>query len=116
MFLQVFSPDKSVYEAVETAFMTIYVKNIPPETAKSLLSLAVEANMGDLAALEFIVGVLVSKGDISSTTVRFLVSRLMFFLLCIFIAYHYCMLGRTYKVRSIYCRGRFLCTPIIYFP
>jgi len=41
------------------------------ETAKNLLSLATDSNTGDLAALEFIVGTLVSKGDISSSTVCF---------------------------------------------
>lgn len=48
------------------------------ETAKNLLSLATDSNIGDLAALEFIVGTLVSKGDISSSTVCFHeLSRLM---------------------------------------
>lgn len=41
------------------------------ETAMNLLSLATDSNIGDLAALEFIVGAMVSKGDISSSTVCF---------------------------------------------
>lgn len=39
------------------------------ETAKNLLNLAIDSNIGDLAALEFIVGALVSKGDISTSMV-----------------------------------------------
>ncbi|BBH07209.1 hypothetical protein Prudu_019079 [Prunus dulcis] len=62
----VFSQDKSIYEAVENAFITIYIKKSPVETAKNLMNLATESNIGDLAALEFIVGALVSKGDIST--------------------------------------------------
>lgn len=34
------------------------------------MNLAVESNIGDLAALEFIVSALVSKGDISTGVVR----------------------------------------------
>ncbi|KAI8001308.1 Protein ILITYHIA [Camellia lanceoleosa] len=68
---QVFSQDKSIYEAVENAFITIYVRKIPVETAKNLLYLAIDSNIGDLAALEFIVGALVSKGDITASTVCF---------------------------------------------
>ncbi|CAN6719040.1 unnamed protein product [Malus baccata var. baccata] len=62
----VFSQEKSIYEAVENAFITIYIKKNPVETAKNLMNLAVESNIGDLAALEFIVAALVSKGDIST--------------------------------------------------
>ncbi|KAJ7972141.1 Condensin complex subunit 1 [Quillaja saponaria] len=65
----VFSQDKSIYEAVENAFITIYIRKNPVETAKNLLSLAIDSNIGDLAALEFIVGALVSKGDMSSSTI-----------------------------------------------
>lgn len=65
-----FSQEKSIYEAVEDAFITIYVRKNPVETAKNLLSLAIDSNIGDLAALEFIINALVSKGDISSSTVR----------------------------------------------
>ncbi|KAJ8760176.1 hypothetical protein K2173_011032 [Erythroxylum novogranatense] len=65
----VFSQDKSIYEAVENAFITIYIRKNPTETAKSLLNLAIDSNIGDLAALEFIVGILVSKGDISTSTI-----------------------------------------------
>lgn len=69
--IQVFSQDKSIYEAVENAFITIYIRKIPVETAKNLLYLAIDSNIGDLAALEFIVGALVSKGDITTSTVCF---------------------------------------------
>ncbi|KAL5067141.1 hypothetical protein RYX36_018028 [Vicia faba] len=65
----VFSQDKSIFEAVENAFSTIYIRKSPMETAQNLLSLATGSNIGDLAALEFIVGTLVSKGDISSSTI-----------------------------------------------
>ncbi|KAL5123839.1 Condensin complex subunit 1 [Glycine soja] len=65
----VFSQDKSIYEAVESAFHTIYIRKSPIETANNLLSLATDSNIGDLAALEFIVGALVSKGEISSSTI-----------------------------------------------
>jgi len=58
---------------VENAFVTIYIRKNPVETAKNLLNLAIDSNIGDLAALDFIVGALVSKGDIS-TTVRSLMS------------------------------------------
>lgn len=65
----VFSPDKSIYEAVENAFITIYIRKNPVETAKNLVDLAVDSNIGDLAALESIIGALVSKGDITTTMV-----------------------------------------------
>ncbi|KAH8506672.1 hypothetical protein H0E87_013467 [Populus deltoides] len=65
----VFSQDKSIYEAVENAFITIYVRKNPVDTAKNLLDLAIDSNIGDLAALEFIVNALVSKGDISTSTI-----------------------------------------------
>lgn len=65
----VFSQDKSIYEAVENAFITIYVRKNPLDTAKNLLDLAIDSNIGDLAALEFIVNALVSKGDISTSTI-----------------------------------------------
>ncbi|KAJ6747581.1 CONDENSIN [Salix koriyanagi] len=65
----VFSQDKSIYEAVENAFVTIYVRKNPVDTAKNLLNLAIDSNIGDLAALEFIVNALVSKGDISTSTI-----------------------------------------------
>lgn len=67
-----FSQDKSIYEAVESAFITIYLRKPPVETAKNLLSLAIDSNIGDLAALEFIIGALVAKGDLTSSTVCFL--------------------------------------------
>ncbi|KAL0339746.1 UNVERIFIED_CONTAM: Condensin complex subunit [Sesamum radiatum] len=65
----VFSQDKSIYEAVENAFITIYIRKNPVETAKNLLNLAIDSNIGDLAALEFILGALVSKGDITASMV-----------------------------------------------
>ncbi|XP_062007536.1 condensin-1 complex subunit CAP-D2 isoform X1 [Rosa rugosa] len=65
----VFSQDKSIYEAVENAFITIYIKKNPVEAAKNLINLAIESNIGDLAALEFIVGALVSKGNISNAAI-----------------------------------------------
>ncbi|XP_058107000.1 condensin-1 complex subunit CAP-D2 [Magnolia sinica] len=65
----VFSQDKSIYAAVEDAFITIYLTRNPTETAANLLNLAIESSIGDLAALEFIVGSLVSKGDISTSTI-----------------------------------------------
>ncbi|GAB2267149.1 Condensin-1 complex subunit CAP-D2 [Dionaea muscipula] len=61
----VFSQDKSIYEAVENAFVTIYITKNSIETAKNLLDLSLNSNIGDLAALEFIIARLVSKGDIS---------------------------------------------------
>lgn len=54
---------------MENAFITIYIRKNPAETAKSLLTLAIDSNIGDLAALEFIVCALVSKGDLSTATV-----------------------------------------------
>ncbi|XP_062188316.1 condensin-1 complex subunit CAP-D2-like isoform X2 [Phragmites australis] len=65
----VFSQDKSIYEAVESAFITIYTRKSPTETAKSLLNLAIDCSIGDLAALESLVSSLVSKAEISSSTV-----------------------------------------------
>ncbi|XP_047172089.1 condensin-1 complex subunit CAP-D2 isoform X2 [Vigna umbellata] len=65
----IFSQDKAICEAVESAFHTIYIRKSPTETANNLLSLATDSNIGDLAALECIVGALVSKGDISSSTI-----------------------------------------------
>ncbi|KAJ4701121.1 Condensin complex subunit 1 [Melia azedarach] len=65
----VFSQEKSIYEAVENAFITIYIRKNPVETAKNLLGLATDSNIGDQAAMEFIIGALVSRGDISTTTI-----------------------------------------------
>ncbi|ESQ44369.1 hypothetical protein EUTSA_v10005748mg [Eutrema salsugineum] len=64
-----FSQDKSIYEAVENAFISIYIRKNPVDTAKQLLNLAIDSNIGDQAALEFIVNALVSKGEISSSTI-----------------------------------------------
>nr|CAB3455214.1 unnamed protein product [Digitaria exilis] len=66
----VFSQDKSIYEAVESAFITIYTRKSPTETAKSLLNLAIDCSIGDLAALESLVSSLVSKAEISSSMVN----------------------------------------------
>ncbi|CAA2991811.1 condensin complex subunit 1 [Olea europaea subsp. europaea] len=63
----VFSQDKSICEAVENAFITIYIRKNPVETAKNLLDLSINSNIGDLASLEFILGALVSKGDITAS-------------------------------------------------
>uniref|UniRef100_A0A803MJ92 Condensin-1 complex subunit CAP-D2 n=1 Tax=Chenopodium quinoa TaxID=63459 RepID=A0A803MJ92_CHEQI len=65
----VFSQDKAICEAVENAFITIYITKNSLETAKNLLNLAIDSNIGDLAALESIIGTLVYKGDISSGTI-----------------------------------------------
>ncbi|XP_051213914.1 condensin-1 complex subunit CAP-D2 [Lolium perenne] len=65
----VFSQDKSIYEAVESAFIAIYTKRIPTETAKSLINLNIDCSIGDLAALENLVSSLVLKGEISSSTI-----------------------------------------------
>ncbi|KAG1371126.1 condensin complex subunit 1 [Cocos nucifera] len=65
----VFSQDKSIYEAVENAFITIYVRKNPMETARNLLSLAIDSSIGDLAALECLIGSLVSKGEISTSMI-----------------------------------------------
>lgn len=67
-----FSQDKSIYEAVENAFITIYLRRNPIETAKNLLTLATDSNIGDLAALEFIIGALVTKGDLTTNMVWFI--------------------------------------------
>ncbi|KAK6149081.1 hypothetical protein DH2020_016606 [Rehmannia glutinosa] len=71
----VFSQDKSIYEAVENAFITIYLRKNPVETAKNLLNLAMDSNIGDLAALEFILGALVSKGEITASMVSFFLDK-----------------------------------------
>ncbi|ERN16221.1 hypothetical protein AMTRI_Chr01g129540 [Amborella trichopoda] len=65
----VFSQDKSIYDAVEGAFITIYVQKSATEAAANLLHLAIDSNIGDLAALEFIVSTLVAKGDISASVI-----------------------------------------------
>lgn len=53
-----------------SAFITIYVKKSPMETARNLLTLAIDSSIGDIAALESIISALVSNGEISSSTVR----------------------------------------------
>ncbi|XP_058067450.1 condensin-1 complex subunit CAP-D2-like [Magnolia sinica] len=65
----VFSQDKSIYVAVEDAFIRIYLRRNPTETAANILNLAIESSIGDLAALEFTVSSLVSNGDISTSMV-----------------------------------------------
>lgn len=64
-----FSLDKPIYEAVENAFITIDIRKDPEENAKNLLNLALDSSIGDLAALACLVGSLVSKGEISTSTV-----------------------------------------------
>ncbi|PKA58621.1 hypothetical protein AXF42_Ash008908 [Apostasia shenzhenica] len=65
----VFSQDKSIYEAVENAFISIYVSKSPSETARNLLNLVIDSSVGDLAALEYLIGSLVSKGEFSQSTI-----------------------------------------------
>ncbi|XP_020579522.1 condensin complex subunit 1 [Phalaenopsis equestris] len=65
----VFSQDKSIYEAVENAFISIYIRKAPLETGRNLLTLAINSSIGDLAALECLIGSLVSKGEISQSTI-----------------------------------------------
>ncbi|KAH9319750.1 hypothetical protein KI387_021519, partial [Taxus chinensis] len=65
----VFSQEKAIYEAVEGAFITIYIKRNSLETASNLINFTIDASIGDLAALEYIISVLVTKGDISSGTI-----------------------------------------------
>ncbi|KAF9619331.1 hypothetical protein IFM89_006518, partial [Coptis chinensis] len=66
--LKVFSQDKSVSDAVEDALITKYIRKNANDTAKNLLDLAIDSNIGDLAALEVILSSLVSKGNISTST------------------------------------------------
>ncbi|KAJ0981633.1 hypothetical protein J5N97_009888 [Dioscorea zingiberensis] len=65
----VFSQNKSISEAVRNAFITIYIRKNPEETAKNLVTLALDSSIGDLAALECLVDSLVSKGEISTGTI-----------------------------------------------
>nr|ATG70746.1 binding [Hesperocyparis bakeri] len=65
----VFCQERAIYEAVEGAFITIYIKKNSMETASNLINITIDASVGDLAALEYIIGVLVSKGDVSSGTI-----------------------------------------------
>ncbi|KAJ7519949.1 hypothetical protein O6H91_20G060900 [Diphasiastrum complanatum] len=69
IFPLVFSSEKSIYEAVESAFRTIYIKKNPQETAASLLALTLDATVGDLAAIEMLVSNLMRSRDISSATI-----------------------------------------------
>ncbi|KAK8916374.1 hypothetical protein KSP39_PZI022557 [Platanthera zijinensis] len=74
----VFSQDKSIYEAVENAFVSIYIRKIPSETALNLLNLAINSSIGDLAAVECLICSLMSKGEISQSTFKILDSRLTY--------------------------------------
>ncbi|KAG0620104.1 hypothetical protein M758_4G189600 [Ceratodon purpureus] len=65
----VFSQEKSVYEAVEGAFTSLYMKRSPSETALNLLTLALDASIGDLASIEALLIKFTGKGDISHGTV-----------------------------------------------
>lgn len=66
---QVFSQEKSVYEAVEGAFTSLYMKRSPSETALNLITLTLDASIGDLASIEALVSKFTTKGDISHGTV-----------------------------------------------
>lgn len=65
----VFSQEKSVYEAVEGAFTSLYMKRSPSETALNLITLTLDASIGDLASIEALVSKFTTKGDISHGTV-----------------------------------------------
>jgi hypothetical protein len=52
------------YEAVESAFITIYTRKSLRETANFLLNLANDCSIGDLGALESLISLLVSKAEI----------------------------------------------------
>ncbi|KAG0630533.1 hypothetical protein M758_1G185600, partial [Ceratodon purpureus] len=65
----VFSQEKSIYEAVEAAFTSLYMKRSPSETALNLLMLTLDASIGDLASIEALVSRFTTKGDISHGTV-----------------------------------------------
>lgn len=54
-----FSQEKAIYEAVEGAFISIYIKKNAMETAANLINITIDASIGDLAALEHIVTALV---------------------------------------------------------
>jgi condensin complex subunit 1 len=64
-----FSQEKAIYDAVEGAFISIYIKKNSMETAANLINITIDASIGDLAALEHIVTALVTKGDITSGTI-----------------------------------------------
>lgn len=64
-----FSQERAIYEAVEGAFISIYIKKNSMETAANLINITMDASIGDLAALEHIVTALVTKGDITSGTI-----------------------------------------------
>lgn len=66
---QVFSQEKSIYEAVEGAFISLYMKRSPSETALNLLMLTLDASIGDLASIEALVSKFTTKGEISHGTV-----------------------------------------------
>jgi hypothetical protein len=54
-----FSQEKAIYEAVEGAFISIYIKKNSMETAANLINITIDASIGDLAGLEHIVTALV---------------------------------------------------------
>jgi condensin complex subunit 1 len=66
---QVFSQEKSIYEAVEGAFTSLYMKRSPSETALNLITLTLDGSIGDLASVEALVSKFTAKGDISHGTV-----------------------------------------------
>jgi hypothetical protein len=73
VLLQVFSQDKGVCEAVERAFITIYIKESSSETALSLINLTLDATIGDLTSIEALVSKFTATGDISRSTVLHIV-------------------------------------------
>jgi condensin complex subunit 1 len=65
----VFSQDKGVCEAVERAFITIYIKESSSETALSLINLTLDATIGDLTSIEALVSKFTATGDISRSMI-----------------------------------------------
>ncbi len=68
-----FSQDKGVCEAVERAFITIYIKESSSQTALSLINLTLDATIGDLTSIEALVSKFTATGDISRSTVLHIV-------------------------------------------
>ncbi|XP_024543850.1 condensin complex subunit 1 isoform X1 [Selaginella moellendorffii] len=64
----VFSQERSIYEAVEGAFVVTYIKKSPQETASNLLQLVLEAPVGHLTSIEALLISLVKKREIPAGT------------------------------------------------
>lgn len=79
---QVFSQEKSIYEAVEGAFTSLYMKRSPSETALNLITLTLDGSIGDLASIEALVSKFTAKGDISHGTVLEFAIVVSYFPLC----------------------------------